>query len=219
MVKAQAKPSRRQARTPEDREARMQAIRAAALNVFSEKGFSAARIDDVAAAAGIAKGTVYLYFASKDELLEAIVGKTIGATLAQVEQAVTASPLPALEKLRLISRAIIAALGDSDRRRVLHIVLSEGGRFPAIADFYHREIIARAMRLLRAVLAQGQRDGEFVADELARFPQLFIAPALVAAIWAVVFGRIEPLDAGAMLEAHFDLLLRDLARSKPGIPT
>ena len=193
----------------------MHAIRAAALDVFSAKGFAAARIDDVAAAAGIAKGTVYLYFKSKDELLEAIVAATIGATLAQVEQAVAAATLPALEKLRLMSGVVIAAIGDEDRRRVLHLVLSEGARFPAIAEYYHREIISRGMRLIRTIIAQGIAAGEFQSDELARFPQIFIAPALVSAIWALVFDRIEPLDAKAMLQAHFDLLLRDLARSRP----
>ncbi len=188
----------------------MRAIRAAALDLFARKGFSAARLDDVAAAAGVAKGTIYLYFSSKQDLLEAIVASTIGATLAQVEQAVAASPAPASELLRLMGRAIALGLQDPARRRVLHLVLSEGARFPAIADFYHREIISRGLGLIRAIIAKGLASGEFVSDELARFPQLFIAPALLAAIWSVVFARIETLDAGAMIEAHVELLLRAL---------
>ena len=203
---------RKQARTEAEREERMRSIRAAALDVFAAKGFAAARLDDIAKQAGVAKGTIYLYFASKEDLLEAIVKSTIGAVLANVEQAVAASPAPASEMLRMIGQVLGAAIEDGDRRRVLHLVLSEGARFPAIADFYHREIISRGMGLIRAIVAKGIESGEFKSDELARFPQLAIAPALVAVVWSVVFGRIEPLDARAMVDAHFDLLLRALQR-------
>jgi AcrR family transcriptional regulator len=204
---------RKQARTEAEREERMRSIRAAALDIFAAKGFAAARLDDIAKQAGVAKGTIYLYFASKEDLLEAIVKSTIGAVLANVEQSVAASPAPASEMLRMIGQTLGAAIEDGDRRRVLHLVLSEGARFPAIADFYHREIISRGMGLIRAIVAKGIDSGEFKSDELARFPQLAIAPALVAVVWSVVFGRIEPLDARAMVDAHFDLLLRALQRS------
>ena len=204
---------RKQARTEAEREERMRSIRAAALDIFAAKGFAAARLDDIAKQAGVAKGTIYLYFASKEDLLEAIVKSTIGAVLANVEQAVAASPAPASEMLRMIGQTLGAAIEEDDRRRVLHLVLSEGARFPAIADFYHREIISRGMGLIRAIVAKGIDSGEFKSDELARFPQLAIAPALVAVVWSVVFGRIEPLDARAMVDAHFDLLLRALQRS------
>ena len=201
---------RKRARTESEREDRMLAIRAAALDVFSAKGFAAARLDDVALAAGVAKGTIYLYFKSKEDLFEAIVNTTLGPLLETFEQTIAASPASASVLLRGMGQAIAAAIEDADRRRVLHLVLSEGARFPAIADFYHREIISRAMKLVRALVTKGCASGEFCSDELARFPQLVIAPALTATIWAVVFDRIEKLDARAMLDAHFDLLLRAL---------
>jgi AcrR family transcriptional regulator len=200
----------RQARTIAERDARIRVIRAAALDVFAAKGFSAARLDDVAAAAGIAKGTIYLYFKSKEELFEAIVKSTIGATLQDAEQTVAASRAPASELLRLVGRTMIAAVQDPQRRRVLHLVFSEGARFPVIADFYHREIISRGMGLIRAIVAKGRASGEFISDEPARFPHLVIAPGLVAVLWGVVFDRIEPLDASAMMEAHLDLVIRAL---------
>ncbi len=204
---------RKQARTEAEREERMRTIRAAALDVFAAEGFAAARLDDVAQAAGVAKGTIYLYFKSKEDLFEAIVKSTIGVVLANFEQANAVSPAPASELLRMMGKVLANAIEDGDRRRVLHLVLSEGARFPAIADFYHREIISRGMGLMRAIIAKGIDSGEFKSDELARFPQLAMAPALVAVIWAVVFERIETLDARAMLEAHFDLLLRAITRT------
>jgi AcrR family transcriptional regulator len=200
----------RQARTEAEREDRMRAIRAAALDIFAAKGFAAARLEDVAAAAGVAKGTIYLYFKSKEDLLESIVRNTIGVTLANFEQAIADSPAPASLLLRLMGQTIATALQDHDRRRVLHLVLSEGGRFPDIAEFYHREIISRGRALIRAIVAKGRASGEFLSDEPARFPQLVIAPAIVAVVWSVVFARIEPLDARALIDAHFDLLTRAL---------
>jgi AcrR family transcriptional regulator len=204
---------RKQARTEAEREERMRTIRAAALDIFASRGFAAARLDDIARAASVAKGTIYLYFKSKDDLLESIVKSTIGVTLENFEQFVAASPASASQMLRMMGNVIATAIEDNDRRRVLHLVLSEGARFPAIADFYHREIISRGMRLMRAIVAKGIASGEFKSDELARFPQLAMAPALVATIWAIVFQRTETLDARAMLDAHFDLLLRALTRS------
>jgi len=195
----------------------MRAIRAAALDVFAAKGFSAARLDDVAAAAGVAKGTIYLYFSSKEDLLEAIVRSTIGVLLDNYEQAAAASNAPASQMLRMVGQALAYAIEDPDRRRILHLVLSEGARFPAIGDFYHREIISRGLRLVRDIGARGCASGEFHSDELTRFPQLVMAPALVGMIWAVVFQRIEPLDARDMLEAHIELLLRGL--TSPAVRT
>jgi AcrR family transcriptional regulator len=211
-MKKREKPMRRQARTQVEREERMRAIRDAALDVFSQKGFAAARLDDVATAAGVAKGTIYLYFASKEDLLEAIVKSSISVVIEDFEERIVASPMPAGEILRMMGSVMVAAFEDQDRRRVLHLVMCEGGRFPQIAEFYHREIISRGMRLIRAIVAKGCESGEFASDEPARFPQLVIAPALVAVIWAIVFQRVEPLDARAMVEAHFDLLLRALTR-------
>jgi AcrR family transcriptional regulator len=200
----------RQARTPQAREARVKAIMAAALDQFSQAGFEAARLDDIAAAAGVAKGTIYLYFESKERLLEQLVASTITAPLEALEQSVAASSAPASELLRQFGAFMTQAAQDADRRRLMHLVFAEGARFPAIARFHHREVISRGAALVRAIIAKGRASGEFVHDEPERFPQLAIAPALVAAVWLHVFDAIEPLDAPALIAAHIDMLLRAL---------
>ncbi len=205
---------RKHARTTEEREARTAAIKAAALDIFAQKGFAATRLDDIAAAAGVAKGTIYLYFNSKQALFESLVASTIGVALQQVEQAIGASPAPASELLRLLGQTISASIQDPDRRRVLLLVFSEGARFPAIAEFYHREIISRGIALMRAIIAKGRASGEFSHDEPARFPQLVIAPALVAVIWSATFDRFEKLDGPGLIAAHFEMMLRALKRSE-----
>ncbi|MBB4198294.1 AcrR family transcriptional regulator [Rhodoblastus sphagnicola] len=200
----------KQARTPQAREERVRAIMAAALDQFSHAGFQAARLDDIAAQAGIAKGTVYLYFESKERLLEALVASAIGAPLEAMEKAVAASSAPASDLLRAFGAFMIQAADDPDRRRVMHLVFSEGARFPAIAQFHHREVISRGAALIRAIIARGRASGEFVHDEPERFPQLVFAPALVAAVWLHVFDPIEKLDATGMIAAHTEMLLRAL---------
>lgn len=200
----------RQARTPEAREARVKAIMAAALDQFSKVGFEAARLDDIAQAAGVAKGTIYLYFESKERLLEALVASIISAPLEALENSVSASTAPASELLREFGAFMAQGAQDADRRRVMHLVFSEGARFPAIAQFHHREVISRGAALVRAIIAKGRASGEFVHDEPERFPQLMIAPALVAAVWLHVFDPIEKLDAPALITAHVDMLLRAL---------
>lgn len=200
----------KQARTPKAREDRVKAILAAALDQFSQAGFDAARLDDIAAQAGIAKGTIYLYFESKERLLEALVSSTISGPLEALEKRVAASPASASDLLRDFGGFMIQAAADPDRRRVMHLVFSEGARFPALARFHHREVISRGAALVRAIIAKGRASGEFVHDEPERFPQLAFAPALIAAVWLHVFDPIEKLDAPGLIDAHTALLLRAL---------
>ncbi len=205
----------RQARTPAERDEKMSAIRAAALDVFSQKGFAGARLDDVASAAGVAKGTIYLYFKSKQDLLEAIVRASIGAFIENIEAMVLSSPASASDLLRGVGQAMAQVVGDPDRRRIAYLVMSEGARFPAIADFYHREVMTRGLRIMRAIAEKGRISGEFRSRELEDFPQLVVAPALVAVIWTIVFERLQPLDAAAMINAHIEILLRALTGKPP----
>src|SRR5919202_1640814 len=83
-------------------------------------------------------------------------------------------------------------------------------RFPALAEFYHREVVSRGMGLLREVAERAAARGEFQGDELARFPQLAIAPGLVAILWSWLFERFEPLDQEGLLDAHLAVLMRAL---------
>ena len=113
--------------------------------------------------------------------------------------------------LRLHAPEILA----TRRKEIIRLVIAEAGRFPEIAEFYYREVVARGMALLRAARRAGRRAGRVPSDELVRFPQLVVAPGLVALIWATLFERFEPLDAEAMFDAHVDLLLRATPEGKP----
>jgi hypothetical protein len=92
------------------------------------------------------------------------------------------------------------------RKEVFRLVITEGGRFPEIAEFYHREIISKLIPLLRDLLTRAHARGEIPSDALARFPQLLIAPMVMSILWDGLFSALEPLDTGAMLAAHIEII-------------
>jgi AcrR family transcriptional regulator len=208
---AKASSPKRRAR-PVDRESKLQAILDAALTVFSEKGYAEARLDEVAERAGVAKGTIYLYVSSKQSLFEELIRSAIGGPIGGLEASFAAADRPAAEQLRLLLAFITREILGTSRREVLRLVLTEAGRFPEVAELYHREVLSVGLRILRGIATKGVARGEFTSDELVRFPQLVIAPALVGLLWKHLFDRIEPLDTAAMLDAHLGLLLRALSR-------
>jgi AcrR family transcriptional regulator len=208
--RAQGRRAVSRARSEEQRQARLQAILDAALDVFAEKGFAEARLDDVAARAGVAKGTIYLYVASKEALFEALIHSGIAVPIAAIEDKVLALDLPAEATLRMLLAFLRQEVLGTRRKEIVRLILSEAGRFPDLAAVYHREVISRGMRLMRRIAEKAVARGEFRSDELVRFPQLAIAPGLLALIWMNLFQHLEPLDVEAMFEAHLDLLMRAL---------
>lgn len=198
------------ARKESDRQAKLQAILDAALDVFLEKGFAEARLDDVAAQAGVAKGTIYLYVPSKQALFEALVKSGIGGAIGEIEQKVLALDIPAEEQLKAVFAFLRQEVLGTRRVDIVRLLLREASRFPELAQIYHREVISRGLGLLRTIAERGVARGEFRSDELVRFPQLAIAPGLVALLWTSLFQRLEPIDVGAMLEAHLALMMKAL---------
>jgi hypothetical protein len=93
------------------------------------------------------------------------------------------------------------------RKDIIRLILSEGVRFPSLAEFYHREVLSRIIAAIRIVLQRAYDRGELRHKALIEFPQLLGAPGLIAIIWNSLFGKIAPLDARALLKAHLDILL------------
>ncbi|MGO4706428.1 TetR/AcrR family transcriptional regulator [Microvirga sp. 2MCAF38] len=182
----------------------------AALDVFSEKGFAQSRLEDVAARAGIAKGTIYLYVPSKQGLFEALVRSGIGGAIAELETRLAVLDSTAEDRLRALLHFFNKEVLGTRRRNIVRLLIVEAERIPALADFYHREVLTRVLRLLRGIAQEAVRRGEFKSDELVRFPQLVAAPGIVALIWGDLFQRLEPIDTEAMFEAHLSLLMRAL---------
>src|SRR5215471_10770131 len=187
--------------TPDRREA----ILAAALDEFSARGFAAARLDDVARRAGVAKGTIYLYFRDKEALFQDLVRSIISPLLARFE-APAEIDLPARVIAERVVDMFVREIYGTRRKDVIRLVIAEGPRFPKLAEFYYREVISRVIAAVRALLRRAAERGEITADALARFPQLLVAPGLTAIVWNGLFDRFEPLDVAALMRTHLDLL-------------
>ena len=192
------------------KEARPGEIIEAGLAEFAARGFAAATLDDVARRAGIAKGTIYRYFPSKEALFEAAVLSLEAPLAGEVERMIDAFPGPAADLLRLVIGEMYAKLFQPELQTLMQIIISEGGRHPAIAAFYHRQMIAMGRRLLGRIVARGVASGEFRDGAIAQTPLILIAPAIMATIWKMNFDAFEPLDLRKFAEAHLELVLDGL---------
>ncbi len=182
------------------------AIVVAALDTFLERGFSATRMIDVAQRAGVAKGTLYLYFADKEALFEGVLGEVIAAPVASIR---AVAPDDGETVRAFLIRAVVPLMRDmegSRRAAVVRLVLAEGARFPALAATYRRLAIEPIIALIRRLAQQAYERGEISSDALARFPMLLMAPGLMATAWNGLFGLREPVDTGAVFEAFIDLV-------------
>lgn len=181
------------------------AILTAALDEFSASGFAAARLDDVARRAGVAKGTIYLYFADKETLFQELVRSFLIPQVAMLEQMPPAD-LPVRLLLERFLERFLHEIYTTRRRDVLRLILTEGHRFPAIAEFYYREVVERALAAMRAILTRAVARGELPNDALVRFPLLLVSPLLISIVWSGLFERFAPLDVPAMVRAHLDIV-------------
>lgn len=195
------------------KEARPREIVDAALTVFGERGFAAARLDDVAARAGVSKGTLYLYFPNKEELFKAVVRQAILPNLEVAERLLAGAQGPSFAVLETLLTLFAARVLKSRAGAIPKLIIAEAGNFPDLARFYHDEVIRRAFALLAAVLERGVARGEFRPVDVDSTVRLIVAPMLMSALWRSSFEALEthPPDVPALLSAHLDALRRTLA--------
>ena len=198
---------RQGARGEERRNERRAAILSAALDEFAARGF-AARLDDVAGRAGVAKGTIYLYFADKESLFQELVREMLSPLVGAIEGA-PLRDLPIRTVVEMVLDVFVNEIYATRRKEVIRLIIAEGPRFPKLTEVDYREVIGRVLPVIRARLALAVERGELPNDALARFPQLLVAPALVAIIWNGLFERFAPLDVRELMRAHVGLLFPD----------
>jgi AcrR family transcriptional regulator len=184
----------------------------AALACFAEKGFAATRMEDVAARAGITKGTIYLYFESKAALFKALARQAIGARLGDVAKGLGKFEGPSADLLRMVLTMIGHTVRTSDSAVLPKIMLAEVGRFPELAEFWRREIIDQGLALFESIIRRGIARGEFRAIAPEHAARLCVAPLLIVAFWRTVFARFDetPYDYQGLIETHIETLLGGL---------
>ena len=182
------------------------AIIAAAMDEFIARGFAATRLDDVARRAGVAKGTIYLHFKDKESMFEELIRTAI---VPMINRLWGTPPQPGASVRDMVegfAKTFIEEVATTRRGDLVRLIVAEGPRFPEVADFYYREVVSRGLAGMRALIELGIARGEIQHKDLARFPQIMVAPALIAVIWQSLFNRHAPLDALEMFRVHLDLI-------------
>jgi AcrR family transcriptional regulator len=184
---------------------RRQAIIEAAMEEFISRGFAATRLDDIARRAGVAKGTIYLHFKDKESMFEELIRTAIVPLVGRMQ-----GPPPAGGTVRDLIEAFalnfIHEVVTTRRGDIVRLIVAEGPRFPSIADFYYREVVSKGLAGMRAMVELGIARGEIKNTNLAKYPQIMVAPALIAVIWQSLFAKHAPLDAIEMFRTHLDLV-------------
>ena len=200
-------------------DARPDEILDAALDIFSRDGFAAARVEDIAAAAGLSKGAVYLYFPSKEAMLNALVERSAG-TLARSADAMVAAGAPDDPEgaLRGLLRLLFGALADPKISAAPRLVLAEAGRFPEIAEYYRTHVLDIARGAITALHSAGVEAGKFRAVDSDALMRLIAGPGLahMALTSIFAFPPATLTEPEAMADAIADLLLEGL-RPRPAL--
>ena len=183
----------------------------AALEEFSSRGYAAARLDDVAARAGITKGTIYVYFPSKEDLFVATLREKTRPIFEHLATLAADPEGSALDVLHgHLAFAAAHMFQDPCGRDIFRILLAEGHRFPRISERWYAEVMGPAIETFGAILRRGVARGEFRASAVADFPQLIMAPLFLHHNWRMLFGDARSVDLGRYLDAAFDVLAHGL---------
>jgi AcrR family transcriptional regulator len=202
-------------RTPKFRrraEARPDEVLDAALDLFIEKGYAAARVEDIARRAGLSKGAVYLYFPSKEAILAALVRRAIVPIAESAVATLGAAPGNPRDTFLMLFRLMRERLGHPRVLAIPKLIVREVGAFPELAEMYRREVIDRALPVLVGVVRRGVENGLFrpVDPELA--VRSIIGPIAMHLLMAEVFGLVPEggLDLEGLIETHIDILFNGL---------
>jgi AcrR family transcriptional regulator len=201
------------------KEARPGEIVAAAFAVFSEKGFAAARLDEIAARAGVSKGALYLYFETKEDLFHAVVREAVVPNIAQVAAFAEAFDGSFAELARALLPRAAAVVEGSSIGKIIKIVVGEGRNFPELARTWHDEVISVAIGVLRRLIVRAQARGEVRAGNDRYFAMSLIGPMLVGVLWKETIEPVggEPLDLQALARQHVETALDGLLAHPGGM--
>ncbi|MBK7137213.1 MAG: TetR/AcrR family transcriptional regulator [Rhodocyclales bacterium] len=196
------------------KEARPQELTAAALELFVEKGFAATRLDEIAARAGVSKGTLYLYFDSKEELFKAVIREGLLPLLAEGEELMASMPGPASELFRAIVLRWWEIVGEGPIGGIPKLIFAEARNFPEIARFYADEVIERGKRLFVAVFRRGIDSGEFRPFDPQALVHIVISPLIMRVIWkhSLDCCGVTSVPLDDYLREYLELTLRGLRR-------
>lgn len=188
------------------KEDRPQEITEAAFSVFAEKGYAAARVEEVAQRAGISKGLMYVYFRTKEELFKAVVKSVVVRRVDALLESVETTELSSEEFLRGPLLDFMKRVPGSPIAIVIRLLISEGQRHPDLVDYYWENVVSKGLTAISGFIERGVERGEFRQSVVGDIPQLVLAPMMLSMIWRLVFTKRE-LDTDKLMETQIDMLL------------
>ncbi|HEY8025555.1 MAG TPA: TetR/AcrR family transcriptional regulator [Burkholderiaceae bacterium] len=199
------------------KDARPQELLAAALDLFVERGYAATRLDDVAANAGVSKGTLYLYFTNKEDLFKAVVREHLLPVLGEAEQAMAQFEGSSRDLLRDLLMRWWTNVGETKLSGITKLLMAESGNFPELAQFFHDEVIARGNAMIERALERGMQRGEMRRLDAETVTQVITAPMIMLMLWKHSFGPCQdkPVSPIAYLNTFIDLLFNGLLIAQP----
>ena len=199
------------------KQARPGEILEAALAVFAEKGFAAARMEDIAIKAGVTKGTIYLYFPSKEEVFKSLAREHVGQSLLLATEAAQAYEGTAFDFLNVFYARFASVVLMSEIAVLPKIIIGESGNFPELARFWREEVIEKATAMLSAVIAKGIARGEIRDLPIDHIAKLAVAPVLMCLVWRTTFEKTSDrvFNYPDYLATHCDVFFKGLAPEGP----
>jgi AcrR family transcriptional regulator len=187
---------------------RPQEIIESAFAEFSRNGYATTTLDQIAERAGVTKGTIYVYFESKEHLFISMVREFTKPTMETVQDMFKTHDGSTADLLRAQFSFIYEHLVEDRRRReVVRMLIAEAPRFPELADRYHAEILRPCLDMLRQAIQRGVDRGEIRNSAIVEQPQVVIGPIALVDVWMMLFDYRQPLDLKAYFNAHLDMVL------------
>ena len=193
-------------------EDRPREICAAALEVFAEKGFAAAKLDEIAKRAGVSKGTLYLYFKDKEELFRAVVRETVAPNIDAVQATVMAAGLPFAQLVPMFLGRFAELATRMPVGAVAKMVIGESRNFPELAKVWHDQVASKALAMLTGLIENAQEKGEVRSGDPRLHAFTLMGPMLMGVLYHETLQPVggEPLDIEALARQHAETVLAGL---------
>lgn len=196
-------------RRPADRPAE---ILAAALEVFAERGFHSARLEEVAKRAGVSKGALYLYFETKADLFRAVVSDAISPNIERVKAMATGAV--GFEQAARTGIGMLARTVVTDRRitGVVKLVIAESRNHPELATIWHETVVEPGIQMMSAQITEAQKRGEVRPGDPRLYAFSLMGPMVLSMVWRETFEPIgaAPVDVVKLADQHLDTILRGM---------
>lgn len=201
------------------KQARPGELLAAALDLFVEKGFAATRAEEVAAHAGVSKGTLFLYFQSKEELFKAVVRETLAGRFETWSIEIKLFEGSTADMLRYAMNEWWKHLGATKASGISKLMMSEACNFPELAAFYHQEVIVPGQKLIETILQRGIDQGEFTVTDMRYAVLGVMAPMVFLINWkhslGMCTGLNSPIDPDQFINNQLQIMLQGLVKRTP----